>query len=277
MQEQGKHRGVLPWQTLHSSRTSWASGIVFVFPCLWGIFLPQPYLLFVLTILPASVGRGSTCFSITGGGKGSFSLYHLLGTLEWIGFLLPCSQPKRNHDLFCQSHLSIPHVAKHRSPSFSHNTPTPVLCSSAALCAFLSSWKVSLPSLKSQYFSSHLSPENPHCPRNDMLTISAPPNSLPKYGPCGIGTAAPNCPGWETWAENSTCVGPQEQQCQKKGFSAGAPYFAIRFDWVVFHAVKLSVCVWDFRSSLDDIPVLVPPLLATTARRLPALVTTVQG
>lgn len=128
LQEQGKHQGVLPWRTIHNLRTSWASGIIFVFSCLWWTFFRQAYLLFIVTLLPASASRCSPCFCIAGRHKVSFPLYLLLGALECIDFLLPCSQLKRIDVFFCQSHLSIPHFTKHHSPSFSHNSRAMFLC-----------------------------------------------------------------------------------------------------------------------------------------------------
>lgn len=159
VQEQGQHQRVLPWQTLHNLRTSWTTGIIFVFSCLRWILLPQTYLLFLLTMLPASVGRGSPCSCSRGGSEGSFPLWLLLGTLECTDFLLPCSQPKRNRVLF-----------------------TPVFFPFYKIghwgCCFLLRWQ-----------------GNP-------------------------------------WAENLTCVRPQEQQCQKKGFNVGIPHFTTHFVWL---------------------------------------------
>jgi len=62
------------------------------------------------------------------------------------------------------------------------------------------------------------------------------------------------------------------------GFQCRYPLLChVLFSWVAFHNIKLSVCVLDLRSSLGNIAILVPPFLTTTARKLPALVTTVEG
>lgn len=171
-----------------------------MFSCLWWIFLPQIYLLFIWTMMPASVSRCSPCFFITGGSKGSSPLYLLLSTLQCTDFLLPCSQLRRNHVLFCQSHPSGPHFTGHRSPSFSDNTHAMFFCS---LCAFLSSWKVSSASSKSQYFSAHVSPVDPRCPRNGMLTVSA---SVPKCSAWGVGAAASHFTGRESLGQKTQLV-----------------------------------------------------------------------
>lgn len=58
-------------------------------------------------------------------------------------------------------------------------------------------------SLNSGCFSSCVSPEDPHCPRNVVLTISAILDCLPKYGPRGTGTAASSCSCWQTWGQKT--------------------------------------------------------------------------
>lgn len=186
---------MLPWQTLHNLRAPWTGGIIVAISCLLWIFLPQAYLLFILTVLPASISRCSPCSCFTGGSKGSFPLHLLLCTVECIDIFLPCSQLKGN----CQPHPSIPHFTNRHSPSSSHNTHAVLLQPSAHFCHDERSLQLVL---KANIFPL-LFLVKIHIVQEITYLLFLPFQSLLKYSPWGVTDAASYCTGPETFGQKT--------------------------------------------------------------------------